>query len=68
MIAGLITGTAITFIWELTPALSARLYELIPAFAGGLLATAVVSLWTTPPAAVDEHFSSMRGRAGRRPA
>jgi sodium/proline symporter len=61
VIAGLITGTAITFIWELTPALSSRLYELIPAFAGGLLATVVVSLLTRPPGDVDEMFESMVG-------
>ncbi|MGD8868067.1 MAG: sodium/proline symporter [Gemmatimonadales bacterium] len=67
VIAGLLTGTAITFIWELTPALSARLYELIPAFAGGLLATALVSLWTRPPEDVDAHFSSMLGGAAHGP-
>jgi sodium/proline symporter len=63
VIAGLVTGTAITFIWELTPALSSRLYELIPAFAGGLLATVIVSLWTRPPEDVDTMFASMRGHA-----
>ncbi len=67
VIAGLLTGTAITFIWELTPALSSRLYELIPAFAGGLLATVIVSVWTRPPEDVDTMFSSMRGRAAKHP-
>jgi sodium/proline symporter len=62
VIAGLVTGTAITFIWELTPALSSRLYELIPAFAGGLIATVVVSWLTRPPAGVEEMFGSMRRR------
>ncbi len=61
VIAGLITGTAITFIWELTPALSSRLYELIPAFAGGLLATVVVSWMTRPPEDVGRMFDSMKG-------
>ncbi|MGD8699429.1 MAG: sodium/proline symporter [Gemmatimonadales bacterium] len=65
VIAGLLTGTAITFVWELTPALSSRLYELIPAFAGGLLATVIVSLWTRPPEDVDTMFASMRGGATR---
>jgi sodium/proline symporter len=65
VIAGLVTGTAITFIWELTPALSSRLYELIPAFAGGLLATVIVSLWTRPPEEVDAMFASMRGWPAR---
>jgi sodium/proline symporter len=61
VIAGLVTGTAITFIWELTPALSSRLYELIPAFAGGLLATVVVSWLTHPPEGVERMFDSMKG-------
>lgn len=67
VIAGLLTGTAITFVWELTPALSSRLYELIPAFTGGLLATVIVSLWTRPPEDVDTMFASMRGRSATRP-
>jgi sodium/proline symporter len=61
VIAGLITGTAITFIWELTPWLSSRLYELIPAFLGGLLATLIVSRLTRPPEEVDGMFASMKG-------
>ncbi len=60
VIAGLLTGTAITFIWELTPFLSSRLYELIPAFAGGLLATVLVSLMTRPPDEVNSMFGVMR--------
>ncbi len=69
VIAGLITGTAITFIWELTPALSSIIYELIPAFAGGLLATVIVSRLTRPPENVDPMFASMRRRrTGRQPA
>lgn len=63
VIAGLVTGTAITFVWELTPALSERLYELIPAFAGGLVATLIVSRWTRPPDDVDGMFQNMRRRA-----
>jgi Na+/proline symporter len=62
VIAGLITGTAITFIWELTPALASRLYELIPAFLGGTLATVIVSRLTRPPDGVDDMFDSMQGR------
>jgi sodium/proline symporter len=62
VIAGLLTGTAITFIWELTPWLSSRLYELIPAFIGGLLATLIVSRLTRPPEGVDGFFASMQGR------
>ncbi len=64
VIAGLITGTAITFIWELTPALSSSLYELIPAFLGGALATVVVSRLTRPPEAVTEMFEAMTHPGG----
>ncbi|MGD2154252.1 MAG: sodium/proline symporter, partial [Gemmatimonadales bacterium] len=62
VIAGLLTGTAITFVWELTPWLSSRLYELIPAFLGGLLATLIVSRLTRPPEGIDGMFASMTGR------
>ncbi len=67
VIAGLITGTAVTFIWERIPALSASLYELIPAFFAGALATVVVSRLTRPPEAVAEKFDAMkrRGKATR---
>ncbi len=77
VIAGLITGTAITFAWELiswfdarlaglSPAFEEGLYELIPAFLGGLLATVIVSRLTRPPAAVEDMFDSMTTRRARR--
>lgn len=44
ILAGLGTGTVVTFVWNLTPALDARLYELIPAFFLALAATVGVSL------------------------
>jgi sodium/proline symporter len=72
VIAGLITGTAITFAWELIPWFDAQLarlgpafadglYELVPAFLGGLLATLIVSRLTRPPAGVAGMFDDMRG-------
>jgi Na+/proline symporter len=57
--AGLITGTVVTFVWALTPALDGWLYELIPAFALSLLATVLVSWGTRPPPAVNDLMSSM---------
>ncbi|MDX1675454.1 MAG: sodium/proline symporter [Longimicrobiales bacterium] len=57
--AGLVTGTLTTFVWYLTPALKDRLYELIPAFVAGLLATVVVSLASRPPADTDAMFETM---------
>ncbi len=62
VIAGLLAGTTITIVWELTPALNTLIYELIPAFAGGLLVTIAVSLLTRPPEDVESLFASMQGR------
>ena len=57
--AGLAAGTLTTFVWYLTPALKDALYELIPAFAAGLIATVAVSLLTSPPADTDAMFDTM---------
>ncbi len=58
--AGLVAGTLTTFVWYFTPALKGALYELIPAFAAGLLATIVVSLMTRPPDDADPMFRAMQ--------
>lgn len=57
--AGLFTGTAVTFIWTLTPRLDALLYELIPAFFLALAATVVVSLRTQPPPDAESLMADM---------
>ncbi len=59
--AGLVAGTVTTFVWYFTPALKDRLYELIPAFAAGLVATVVVSLVTRPPPGADSMLRVMKG-------
>ena len=59
--AGLAAGTLTTVVWYLTPALKGALYELIPAFAAGLLATILVSLATAQPDGTEEMFRVMRG-------
>lgn len=46
VIAGLVTGTVVTVVWELTPRLNGIIYELIPAFAASALVTVLVSLAT----------------------
>ncbi len=61
VIAGLLAGAGTVIVWELVPVLSQALYELIPGFAAGLLATVVVSKLTRPPAEVDAMFDQMRG-------
>jgi len=59
VIAGLLTGTAVTFIWELSPSVNA-FYELVPAFAAGLAVTLGVSLVTSPPADASRLMDAMR--------
>jgi sodium/proline symporter len=59
--AGLIAGTATTFVWYFTPALKAVAYELIPAFGVGLAATVIVSLVTRPPADAAAMMRIMEG-------
>lgn len=61
VIAGLITGTAVTIIWKTSPFLSPLIYELIPAFGAGLLATVIGSYMTQPPPGVDGMFDIMDG-------
>ncbi|CAN5742950.1 sodium/proline symporter [soil metagenome] len=62
--AGVLVGTLTTIAWYYTPALKGRLYELIPAFVLGLLATVVVSLVTRPPAATERMFRAMQRAPG----
>lgn len=45
-LAGMISGTLISFIWKLFLKNSTGLYELIPAFFGSLIIIIIVSLWT----------------------
>ena len=62
VLAGLLTGTATTILWRSEPALSSRLYELVPAFVLSLAATWAVSRLTRRPAGVDEMFARLRSR------
>ncbi|MHC4472031.1 MAG: sodium/proline symporter [Planctomycetota bacterium] len=61
VLAGMLAGTAVVFVWQLTPSLEPLIYELVPAFGIGLLVTIVVSLLTRPPDGVDEQFRVMSG-------
>lgn len=42
--AGLLSGTIVTIFWYYTPILKNALYELVPGFTAGLIATVLVSL------------------------
>jgi sodium/proline symporter len=57
--AGLVSGTATTIIWYYTPVLRDFLYELIPGFIASLLATWIVSLFTTPAPGSKKAFRDM---------
>lgn len=61
VLAGLVAGAATVIAWKLS-GLDEALYELIPAFAAGLLATVVVSKMTEPPPDVERAFDDMLGR------
>ena len=61
VLAGIVAGSATVVLWYFTPALKSRLYELIPAFAIGLLATIAVSLMTKPPEDADAMMAAMKG-------
>jgi len=56
IIAGLLTGTAVTIVWYYIPVLKDNVYELIPAFILSFAATWLVSLYTQKPENVDEVF------------
>lgn len=59
VISGMITGTAVTILWYYLPLLKDSLYELIPGFLAALLATWLVSLYTTPAPQVERAFEDM---------
>lgn len=59
VIAGLFTGTTVTIAWYFIPFLSELMYELIPGFIAGFLATWLVSLWTTPAPDTKRAFDDM---------
>ncbi len=61
VLAGLAAGSITVVVWYLTPALKGFMYELIPGFAVGLLATILVSRFTDPPRDVDEMMDAMNG-------
>jgi Na+/proline symporter len=59
VIAGLLTGTFVTIIWYFVPVLKSTIYELVPGFVLGLIATWIVSKFTRTPEKIEEHFEEM---------
>ncbi len=60
VLAGLVTGTVVTIVWNQTPVLKAAMYELVPAFLLSMAATVAVSYFTRPPADVETMFDAMQ--------
>ncbi|TVQ42694.1 MAG: sodium/proline symporter [Saprospirales bacterium] len=61
ILAAMISGTIVTIVWRLTPALREITYELIPGFAIALVLGIVVSLLTKRPEGNEEDFAIMKG-------
>jgi len=61
VVAGLLSGTVLTIVWNQTPALKSRMYELVPAFLISALLTVVVSLLTRPPDGAAEELKRISG-------
>ncbi|MFO7848108.1 MAG: sodium/proline symporter [Balneolaceae bacterium] len=59
VIAGLLSGTSVTITWYFMPVLSELMYELVPGFFAGLLATWLVSLWSSPAPDTKQAFKDM---------
>jgi sodium/proline symporter len=64
VVAGMIVGTAVTFIWDAVPWLDEMLYELVPAFLASLFVTVVVSKLTLPPVNRQTMFDKMTEETG----
>ena len=62
VIAGLVSGTTVTIIWNQVAALKNIVYELVPAFFVSLILTVLVSLFTAPP---DEAENELRSIAAK---
>ena len=59
VMAGMISGTAVTIAWYFTPYLSNLMYELIPGFLAGFFVTWIVSLFTSPAPDTEQAFKDM---------
>ena len=62
VIAGLVSGTAVTIIWNQISHLKSIVYELVPAFIVSTLLTILVSFLTTPPKEAEEELRLIRPR------
>ena len=62
VIAGLVSGTSVTIIWNQTAALKNIVYELVPAFFVSLVLTITVSLLTAPPGGAEDELKAIAAK------
>ncbi len=60
VVAGFVSGTAVTIIWNQVSYLKALIYELVPAFLVSAFLTVFVSLLTSPPEGAEEELRQIR--------
>jgi len=65
IIAGMMSGTAVTIIWNQVSTLKNFVYELVPAFLISLLLTITISLCTSPPERAEEELKAISAQYGR---
>lgn len=56
VVAGLVSGTAVTIIWNQVSLLKNIIYELVPAFVVSLFLTILISFLTAPPKEAEEEL------------
>jgi SSS family solute:Na+ symporter len=62
VIAGFVSGTAVTIIWNQVDALKSLIYELVPAFIASALLTILISFFTSAPEEAEEELLKIKPR------
>ncbi len=65
IVAGLISGTTVTIVWNQVTVLKERIYELVPAFIISLFLTIIVSLLTSAPKEAEAELKSIAAKYRR---
>jgi Na+/proline symporter len=65
VIAGFVSGTAVTIVWHQVEVLNNFLYHLVPAFFISLILTIIVSLLTSAPLEAEAELESIRAKYKR---
>jgi len=65
IVAGLVSGTTVTIVWNQVAVLKERIYELVPAFFISLFLTIIVSLLTSAPKEAEAELKSIAAKYRR---